>query len=179
MSEVKDLEFLISVVKPFFKQAHIKKTLAAIHEDKITGWEKWLQIEFASFVREHESVKAWGRESRYKLDQRMTRNKLTCSVDFILHQRNKHSHMAVEMKQVNAMTSCVAAMLRDVKKLQKIKGAEYDIRSVWCLGIHKRALIADVRREALYYASKHGIEINEDFIVSERIGRTEYSFTVF
>jgi hypothetical protein len=178
MSELKDLEFLLSVVRPFFKQAHIKKTLSTIHEDGISGWEKWLQIELASFLRQHASVKAWGRETQYKLDKRLTKKKSACSVDFIIHERKKQSHLAVELKQVNKMPACVQAMLRDLDKLGKIKGSEFDIRSVWCLGIHNRAHIDAVRREATYYSSTHDIALSENAIVSERIGRTEYSFTV-
>lgn len=57
MSEQKDLDFLLSISQPFFKQIHIKKTLVAIREENITGWEKWLQIEFATFLRNHRLVK--------------------------------------------------------------------------------------------------------------------------
>jgi len=66
MSNQKDLEFLTSIIRPFFKQAHIKKTLVVILEEEITGWEKWLQIEFAAYLRGHKDVKHWDREIQHK-----------------------------------------------------------------------------------------------------------------
>lgn len=172
-----DLKFLQSVADPFFRQAHIKKSLVAIREDSISGWEKWLQIEFATFLRQHKSVKSWGRESQYKLDKRLAKAMHTCSVDFIVHQKYKQSHIALELKQINSPPACVCAMIKDIKKLNQIRRSEFDIRSVWCLGVHNSSSSAVIEREALYYASKLGVEIKASLVASKRVGRTGYSYT--
>lgn len=173
-----DLKFVNSLATQFFKSKHLRQTLVAINEDSITGWEKWLQIEFATFLRQHESVKAWGRESQYKLDGRVAKVRKTCAVDFIIHQRAKHSHVALEIKQIRSPARCIGGMLKDIKKLYRIRKSEYDIRSVWCLGIHNEISPREALREVNYYSSKLGIEINTSHVVSEKIGRTGFSFTL-
>lgn len=75
MSTPNDLKFLTEIFHTFFKQPHIRRTLIAISEDGITGWEKWLQIELATYFRQHESIKKWGREVQHKLDMRTNTNK--------------------------------------------------------------------------------------------------------
>ena len=173
-----DLEFLKSVAEPFFGRAQIRRTLVAIREESITGWEKWLQIEFASFIRQHDDVKGWSRESSYQLDQRVAKARSKCAVDFIIHQKRKHSHLAVEMKQVRSPSSCVNAMIKDIKKLHKIRRSEFDIRSVWCIGVHDRHPPEDIQREALYYGSKYGVDIEANLVYSNKIGQTGYSYTL-
>lgn len=173
-----DLKFLQSITNPFFSQKHIKKTLVAIEEDSISGWEKWLQIEFASFLREHTAVKSWGRESQYKLDKRVAKAAHSCSVDFIIHQKHKQSHIALELKQINSPSRCISAMIKDIKRLNEIRRSEFDIRSVWCLGVHYLASTDDVKREALYYASKLGVEIKAGLVASRKIGRSGYCYTL-
>lgn len=173
-----DLEFLKVLVEDFFRRAQIRSTLTAIREESITGWEKWLQIEFASFIRKHAEVKAWSRESSYQLDQRVAEARSKCAVDFIIHQRRKHSHLAVEMKQIKSPSSCVNAMVKDIKKLHAIRRSEFDIRSVWCIGVHDTHPVADILREAVYYGGKLGVEIQADLVYSKKIGQTGYSYTL-
>ena len=178
MSDQKDLEFLRAVIRPFFKQAHIKKTLIAIFEEEISGWEKWLQIELATYLRGHDAVKNWGREVQHKLDKRVAKNKKSCAVDFVIHQKHKHSNLALEVKQGKRMVGCVQGMLRDLLKVNKIKNSQFESRGVWCLGIHPAATDSDVLAEVRYYAQKHGLVINEKCISTEKIGKTGFSFTV-
>ena len=45
----RDLGLIADVAKAFFRQARVRKALAVIHEQQITGWEKWWQVEFALF----------------------------------------------------------------------------------------------------------------------------------
>jgi hypothetical protein len=178
MSDQKDLDFLRSVVRPFFKQAHVKKTLLAIFEEKITGWEKWLQIELATYLREHESIKNWGREVQHKLDKRSAKSKNSCAIDFVIHQKHKHSNLALEIKQGKSMAGCVQGMLRDLLKVNKIKNSQFESRGVWCLGIHPAAIESEVFAEVRYYAQRQGLMLNEKCIATEKIGKTGFSFTV-
>jgi hypothetical protein len=173
-----DLEFLSELATQFFRSKHLRQTLMAIQEDSITGWEKWLQIEFAAFLRQHDSVKAWGRESQYKLDGRLAKVRQTCAVDFIIHQKAKHSHLALEIKQIRSPASCINGMLKDIKKLAKIRKSDYDIRGVWCLGVHNAIPAEDALREVDYYAKKLHIDIKQAHVFSERIGNTGFSCTL-
>ena len=176
---LQDLTFLDSLFSAFFKRKAIKDTLAAIREDSIRGWEKWLQIELAVYLRKHKEVKAWGRETQYLLDKRVAKVRSKCAIDFIIHQTRKHSHLAVEIKQLNATKSCIDRMLRDMRKMNKIRGSEFDIRSVWCLGIHNATDADEVLRKVGYYAGELQVEIDPKLVVTRPIGRTGYSYTLF
>lgn len=46
----------------------MRRTLRVISEQEISGSEKWLQVEFAAYIHDHEEVKAWGRETPYLTD---------------------------------------------------------------------------------------------------------------
>lgn len=175
----KDFDFIASLASDFFQRAHIKKTLRAIDESAMTGWEKWIQIELAAFLEGRDDIKAWWRESGYELDGRVAASRRKCAVDFLVHQKWKQSHMAVELKQVNSPTACVQGMLKDKKKIQGIKSAKYDIRSVWCVGVHRVAEPDEVLRLVAYYGSKLKFPINAKLLHTERIGYSSYMFTVF
>ncbi len=178
MSERKDLDFLLSIAHPFFKQAHIKKTLVAIREEDITGWKKWLQIEFATFLRNHDAVKDWDREIPHALDKRMAKSKDSCACDFVIHQKRMHSNLALEIKQGKRMVGCIQGMLRDLMKVNRIKDSQFESRGIWCLGIHPAASRDDVLAEVSYYTKKQKLRLREDFIASEQIGRTGFSFAI-
>lgn len=179
MAFKKDFEFIASLSSDFFQRAHIKKTLKAIDDSKMTGWEKWLQIELAAFLEARGDIKAWWRESSYDLDKRVVESRKRCAVDFLVHQKWKQSHMALELKQVNSPTACVQGMIRDKKKIQGIKSTKYDIRSVWCVGVHRVVESGEVERLVAYYGSKLKSLVNPKFLFTERIGYSSYMFTIF
>jgi hypothetical protein len=179
LSEKLDFIFICDLAQQFFRKTHVRRALLAISEDSMTGWEKWLQIELAQFLRDHKKVKAWWRESKYALDGRLIAARKKCAVDFLIHQKGKQSHMALELKQANAMNNCIAGMLRDLKKISCIRGGAYDIRSVWCLGVHKTKSSSDVLRRTRYLADGAKISFDEKLFISASIGKTGYSYTIF
>ncbi|MFG6467533.1 hypothetical protein [Roseateles sp. BYS87W] len=179
MALKKDFEFIASLSSDFFQRAHIKKTLKAINDSEMTGWEKWLQIELAAFLEARDDIKAWWRESSYEMDKRLVESRKRCAVDFLVHQKWKQSHMALELKQVNSPTACVQGMIRDKKKIDGIKSAKYDIRSVWCVGVHRAVDPAEVARLVAYYGSKLNSPVNPKLLSTERIGYSPYMFTIF
>lgn len=178
MSEKKDFEFLSGLATEFFKKRSITKALAVIDECEITGWETWLQIEFAKFFSEHELVFEWSREERYQLDQRSSNGKTACAIDFSIRQKYKQSWLALELKQKNTVGSCIKSMLRDVVKVNKIKQSHNDIRTLWCLGVHKHADKATVMGQIAKYEVELDLELNRSQILTKRIGRSDYSFTL-
>lgn len=175
----KDFDFVREVSSDFFKKSHIKKTLSAIDECTMTGWEKWLQIELSAFMQDRQDIKAWWRESSYELDKRVAASRNKCAVDFLVHQKWKQSHMAIEIKQVNSVSSCIQAMIRDKVKIQSIKAAKYDIRSVWCIGVHRKCEEEEVERLIAYYGSKLKYDIDSKLQATKRIGYSPFMFTVF
>lgn len=174
-----DFQFMHILATSFFQRAHIKKTLKAVDASAMSGWEKWLQIELAAFIQDQPNIKAWWRESSYELDQRVVASRKKCAVDFLIHQKWKQSHMALELKQVNSASACVQGMLRDKRKIQSIKAGKYDIRSAWCIGVHRVCDQAEVARLVAYYGSKMKHPINSKLQISERVGYSPFMFTLF
>lgn len=173
-----DYEFLTGLVYDFFCQKTVRKTLSIISDFGISGWEKWVQIEFAKFCKDHEEISEWGRELRYELDQRISKGKSTCSIDFLIRQKRTKSSLGVEIKQHPSPNNCIKAMLQDVTKIHKIKYSQDNLRGVWCVGIHSVESDSEVRRLVAYHADTMGLDIAPDFVFSKIIGQTGFSVTV-
>jgi hypothetical protein len=174
----RDLEFITALAEGFFGQRVIRRTLRVIGEQEISGWEKWLQVEFAAYIHDHEEVKAWGRETPYLTDRRVERAREKCAIDFIIHQKYKQSHLALELKQVDSVGRCARAMVTDIKKMFAIRKAEFDIRSVWCLGVHARASEPEVLRKLIYHADELGLDLDHKLVATRHIGQTGYAFSI-
>ena len=69
-------------------------------------------------------------------------------------------------------------MLRDKMKIQAIKYAKFDIRSVWCLGVHRKDDLSEVRRLVDYHADKMGVNVTT-LLQTKSIGRSGYAYTIF
>ncbi len=54
-----DFKFITDLVTKFFNQAHIIRRMNLIHSNDITGWEIWLQVEFAMFIEDQIEVDQW------------------------------------------------------------------------------------------------------------------------
>jgi hypothetical protein len=173
-----DQEFIHSLTQDFFRTKRIRETLALIADCEISGWEKWLQIELARHYNSRDDVKAWDREVRYALDRRSTARAAT-AIDFLIHQKHKHSPLGIELKQVKSPRACVKAMLKDKKKVWNIKWSQDNLRDVWCIGVHNAEDPKRVRAIADFEATELKYDFEPSSFLSERIGRTEFSFTVF
>lgn len=175
---INDLNFVNSLAEGFFAQRSLRKTLSVIRDEEMTGWEKWLQVEFATFIREHDGVKAWSRETPYAIDKRIEKARERCAVDFIVHQKYKQSHLALELKQIDSVARCAQAMIKDIQKMRSIRRSEFDIRSVWCLGVHADEQAPTVLREFKYYAEKLDFDFDEKLFATQRIGKTGFSYSI-
>lgn len=179
MKETNDFEFMKSLTVDFFKKKSIKDTIAIIEESEIKGWEKWLQIEFSKFINDRENISAWDRECRYALDKRSSKNKSACSVDFSVKQKHKQSWLAIELKQINSAASCIKSMHTDILKIYKIKGSQDDIRTIWCIGVHYHEDDLKIKSIIAKYSTFHEIKLNHDHMMTKKIGKTKYAFTLF
>ncbi|MBW1737837.1 MAG: hypothetical protein JRJ69_09855 [Deltaproteobacteria bacterium] len=179
MSEQKDFEFLKGLACAFFGKRSIIKTLTIIDEQEISGWEKWMQIEFAKFCNGNNNITDWCREERYKLDKRTSKKRSVCSIDFSLRQKYKQTWIALELKQRNRASSCIKSMLKDVVKISKIKNSENDIRTIWCIGVHKSEDEKKIQGYIAKYEIEFDLEIKRSHVYTKKIGRSAYSFTLF
>jgi hypothetical protein len=179
MSDQKDFEFLKETTNAFFHKQSIIKTINIIDANDLCGWERWLQIEFAKFCCDYEAISEWDREERYKLDRRISKIKSQCSIDFTLRQKHKHSWVALELKQINSASQCIKSMLGDVIKLSKIRRSQDDIRTIWCVGVHKNKTEIKMQGIIAKYEAEHRMEIKREQVYTKQIGKSAYSFTLF
>lgn len=173
-----DKEFMHSLTKDFFGSRQVRKTLILISECQISGWEKWLQIELARHCNSRDDITSWGREVRYGLDRRSASRAAT-AIDFLIHQKHKRSPLGIELKQVKSPRACLKAMIQDKKKVWNIKWSQDNLRDVWCIGIHNAEEPHRVRAVADFLAADLGYALDSTSFLSERVGRTDFSFTVF
>ena len=177
-----DFEFVVKLFENFFAQNRIQKQFQVISKCNITGWEIWLQIEFASFLEEIDvSISEWYREWEYPLDKRKT-NKSKMFIDFLIRQKyaKKDSYIALELKQSLSMKTCITNMIKDVDKVISIRKSTSDIRSFWNIGIHKRISsnsYIDNKEIKEIIISKFNTDNN--FIESKYIRNTDFAYTIF
>ncbi len=174
-----DFEFMQRVSEGFVAKKAIKETLSMISEFDITGWEKWIQIEFAKHCKSHSEITHWGRELRYELDRRSSKTKASCSIDFFIKQKYKQSPLALEIKQQWSARGCINSMLRDKAKLRNVKWSKDDLRGVWCLGVHATDSPENIKNLVAFCARAKKIDIKQNQVFSRRIGHSDYSVTLF
>lgn len=135
-----DFEYLTGLVDDFFAKSHIQKSLQLIHDQEITGWETWWQIEFSRFLYEHITEPEWDREITLEYDYRMEKERWCLRPDFIIRKKGwrRDSYVALELKQNPKLGACLNNMMADVQKLYKLRQSEIDLRNFWVLGISER-----------------------------------------
>ncbi|HBE9177755.1 hypothetical protein FCH33_16095 [Serratia fonticola] len=131
----RDFEHLTTLLDLFFEREEIRQKLNIIDQHDISGWEVWMQIEFANLLTttSHE----WWREQTLYCDLRKNPVRRTVRPDFLLRKKGwaQESYIALEMKQNIDSTSCIKNMISDLVKTAKIKSSEIELRSFWTLGI--------------------------------------------
>lgn len=176
-----DFQFIKELATDFFGQQYIIKRLQLIESNKLTGWEIWLQIEFAMFLETQLLVDEWIREFQYSMDRRVSKNQKFMAIDFLI--RKKHArleqYIALEIKQNLSAASCISGMMQDVCKISQVKGSEDDIRTMWSLGIHPYLPQEQLQTLVNEYAESYDVELASGCISTNQIGTTKYAFTVF
>jgi hypothetical protein len=131
----RDFDHLSTLLHLFFNREDIQQKLNIIDEHKISGWEIWMQIEFANLLASTDHK--WEREVSLECDLRKNPERLSLRSDFLLRKKGwtADSYIALEIKQNSDATSCVRNMILDLEKTAKIKRSQIDLRSFWTLGI--------------------------------------------
>ncbi|WP_228721852.1 MULTISPECIES: hypothetical protein [unclassified Acinetobacter] len=172
-----DFKFLKDISNEFFQQEKIVNKLIEFEKFEIKGWEIWLQVEFAIFMYKHEKISVVEREVRFEFDKRISKEKDICSIDFMIRQKYKQSSIPLEIKQHQNISHCIRYMLKDMEKYEKIKGSKISTdRFLWCLGVHPKPQ-DDAYLTRLVNENKFR-EINLDFVYSQHIEGSNFSFTL-
>lgn len=168
----KDFYFLRVVFERFFKQKHIIRRLNEIDQEKVYGWEIWLQVEMLLYFRTLNGlISEVYREEPCLLDKRKT-DKGKCSIDLIIRQKYARSFIPVEVKQSWYAPRCIRQMLRDVEKYECITSRTLPTeRYMWCLGVHQ----APNKQE---YIDEQLVDYKYK-IVCQPIKGTNYMFNLF
>lgn len=178
----RDFNYIEEVLTDFFSSKNIRNRLNTFDEQEITGWEVWLQIEFASFITTENKAFEWNRELRYGCDKRKTAKDFI-KPDFILKKAGWTSgtHVALEFKQNCNPSVCMANMYSDLKKLERIKLSESTLRSAWAVGVTKTdSLDLNILEEKLsdYSASLYNDKKAQKHTLLSPIKGTNYAFII-
>ncbi|MDO9178992.1 MAG: hypothetical protein Q7U16_11870 [Agitococcus sp.] len=173
MKQIKeDFEFILQIAQEFFVQEAIINKLKAFANYNIKGWEIWFQVEFALFLREHTLISEVEREKKFKMDQRKSKNKISCSIDFFIRQKHKHTFIPLELKQDSTAAGCIRNMIKDINKFEKIRCANFPTsRSLWCLGVHET--VSEEHMSRLTHE-----KLDSNYVKTIEIQDTAYSFTL-
>lgn len=176
----RDFEHLSSLLALFFDREDIQQKLNIIDQFNISGWEIWMQIEFANLLAatDHE----WWREQTLGCDQRKNPRRVSLRSDFLLRKKGwtLDSYIALEVKQNSDPTSCVKNMIHDLEKSAKIKRSQLDLRSFWTLGITRNIeaerldTLIDRYLKAKYYQTKN----REKHVLLKPIAQTPYCYII-
>lgn len=170
-------DFVVSLMDGFVKQPTIIEKLNMIHSNKITGWEIWFQVEFASYLTDHTSIAEWKREKEFRVDRRKVSGRTKVIVDFVVRQKyaKKKNYIALELKQHNSMATCLKKMQEDIGKIYIALKSDTSFRSFWNIGIHKSEALD--KMDAKLKQIEH--KLLRNCIKVQIIEETEFAFTIF
>ena len=167
-------EALFSILKGFFSKKTVQGTLRFIEAHKLSGCEKWLQIELLKYlfktkqVLDDEIVK----EEVYAQDQRKDDYRQLQRIDITFRLKNKQYYIALELKFKNYLA--LAEIEKDLKKVSNSKPSEkVYFRKVFVLLLHP------FQEEDVIEQKAERKEFAGDIEFSKKIPSTNFSYTVF
>lgn len=176
----RDFQHLNKLLSGFFSQKEMQKKLHIIHDHEISGWEIWLQVEFANMLTniDHE----YWREQILEFDYRQCKEKFYFRPDFLLRKKgwSLERYMAIEFKQHPNPKTCIKNMAADLKKVGQMRKSELNLRSVWSVGITKTIennnfhSLAEKYLDEKYYQTKN---FNKH-VQLYPIGKTPYCYMI-
>ena len=170
---VDDLDKIGDVVLDFFKTKRIRESLRAIHELKISGWEKWWQTELAIYLANAQTIAEWDMEHPFDTDKRtsLAQNRMALDIGFRLKNHRRDGRLFVELKQDDDYRRCIDKMCKDVEKVFSARKRSFEgltIRYIACAGV----FLSANDEETIDYA-EHMLEImkvDHDGFYLEEIG---------
>lgn len=175
-----DYNFSLSLLDKFFSQKKIQNSLKRFSEKNITGWEIWIQIEFAAFLSSNYGDQIeWYREHSLLPDGRKDKERIRMAADFVFRRKGYKldCYNVLEFKQHLSPKTCLANMYKDVEKIDKVKSSSIDMRSFWVIGLHDKSRMS--KSEIKSYILKNFDDVVEKYILTKYIYNTPYAYTIF
>ncbi len=140
-----DFNTVKALIHMFLEQEHIKNRLDMICNNKISDWEKWLQLELEFYMSHHDSIKEIEREVRYPCDRRKNKTNINMFIDLKFRKKRckKNSYIFIELKCAKNACSLLSKMESDVSKVLSIRQSADVSRSFWCIGFYTESSKTD------------------------------------
>ncbi len=182
-----DFQYVRDRINEFFGRRTIGRSLALIDELGITGWEKWWQVEFATWLADHDQISEWVMEEVFNTDLRKKTNKNSIAIDlgFRMKGFSTKEMIFLELKQNNDIIKCIDNMLTDAEKVftaQTYSESGLMIRNFFVVGVYPTpsdAQKADVHDYIADKAEELNIPVERSNIHTKFIPESPYSVTLF
>jgi hypothetical protein len=178
-----DLEIIINILRPFFRQARIYNALKIIGREDISGFEKWLEIELLIYLSEQ---KDYERNSQWNLEmdkRKSSKNHKLLDIGIRKKGHKKNKYIGIELKCNNNMDACINGMIKDCIKLTQLKGsANKKTRSLFFVGIHPKEDVNLIRKTINKYLYKQygdsPVKSDYQLLKNYSITYTNYSYSI-
>ena len=182
-----DFEYVKDHINQFFDRGSVCRALDLIDEIGITGWEKWWQVELATWLAEHEGIGDWAMEEVFFTDLRRKSKKDTIAIDigFRIKGCSTKEMLFLELKQNTDWRRCIENMLTDVEKVYSAQTYSVDnkimIRNFFVVGVYPTG---ETTKKSIHdyiedQAEKSNIPVDRQHIFTKFIKNTPFSVTVF
>jgi hypothetical protein len=109
---VKGIEDVAALIDGFFSSERLRPVLKSLLRRDVSGWEVWLQIEFAHYLTTMDGDQNWYRE--YEITS--TDNEKKSRPDFWLWSKHDKKYTLLEFKQANDSKMLLSSMVKDTLK---------------------------------------------------------------
>ena len=174
-----DYEFILLLLNNFFGQRKIKKSLTLISEKGVSGWEVWLQIEFATFLAaNYDNEIEWHREFKARVDGRTLWGRKMLAADFVLRRKGykKDEYIVLEFKQNASARKCFSEMIKDIAKINSARRSDMGIRNFWVVGLHPKN---DLSKSEIRDHISNVTDYDRGCIDTRFIVNTDFAYTIF
>lgn len=177
-----DLDKISDVLLDFFQTKRIRDSLTAIHDFKVTGWEKWWQTELALYLASAESISEWDMEHPFDIDKRtgLAQARMAIDIGFRLKRHVADEWHFVELKQNDDYKRCIDMMCRDADKVFSARKHSFEglrARYIACAGAFLSVKDEDA---VIRYAEEalDSIDVDVDGIFLEQVSK-HHSLIIF
>lgn len=184
---VADFQYVRDRVDEFFGRRGVQRALNLIDDLGITGWEKWWQVEFASWLSEHDQISEWVMEEIFNTDLRCKTDKNSIAIDlgFRMKGFSTKEMLFLELKQNSDWRRCIENMLFDVEKVYSAQKYSVSnglmIRNFFVVGVYPTA---DSSKKAVHDYIKRRCEdldipLEQEHLYTKFVAQSPFSVTVF
>ena len=182
-----DFTYVRDRINEFFGRRGVQRAFDLIDELGITGWEKWWQVEFASWLSDHDQIGEWVMEEVFNTDLRGKTEKSSIAIDvgFRMKGFSTKEMLFLELKQNNDWRRCIENMLADIEKVycaQKYSVSNgLMIRNFFVVGVYPTGETTkkDVHDYIQQRADELDIPVEREHLHTKFVSNSRYSVTMF